>query len=59
MTYFTQNMKLFNTKHDNNLYNIWKNYTKKQQKTYNELLNNIWLILQNIWLHARLHIIKN
>jgi len=47
-------MKNNHATYDINLYNIWKKYT-----IYNKLLNNIWHILYNIWLHARRHIIKN
>ena len=36
MNYFTQHMKENYTSYENNLYNIWYNYT-----TYNQLLNNI------------------
>ena len=45
---------MFDTTYDTNLYNILV-YKKNVQ----HITNNIWNILHTVWLHARLHIIKN
>jgi len=53
MTYLTQHMQKKITTYVNNLYNTWQNHT-----TYKQLLHNIWLILQNMWLHVDYILLK-